>query len=45
MMSREIRELAGGNAIATIRGEISVSNSFSQFLDVAAATSIVDIEE
>ena len=44
-MSREIRELTGGNAIATIRGKISASNSFSQFLNVAAATSIDDIEE
>ena len=44
-MSREIRELTGGNAIATIRGKISASNSFSQFLNVAAGTSIDDIEE
>ena len=44
-MSCEIRELTGGNAIATIRGEISASNGFSQFLNVAAAASIDDIEE
>ena len=44
-MSLEIRELTGGNAIATIRGKVSASNSFSQFLNVAAATNINEIEE
>ena len=44
-MSREIRELTGGKAISTIRGKISASNCFSQFLNVAAATSIDNIEE
>ena len=44
-MSREISELTGGNASATIRGKLSASKTFSQFLTAAAATNINDIEE
>ena len=44
-MSRAITELTGSNAIATIKGKICASHTFTQFLNVAAATNIDDIEE
>ena len=44
-MSIEIVELTGGNALATVRGELAAKKNFEKFLTVATTTNLKDIGE